>query len=95
LCGKSFAQRGNLAYHRQYKHTEVVDPDDTNMLSCSQCGKFFVRKGDLNHHKRFHAGEKSYSCTLCGKSFARSDKLKLHCQKNHAEAVSSKPQQFR
>jgi uncharacterized C2H2 Zn-finger protein len=50
LCGKSFTQRGHLACHRQYNHTEVVDPDNTKMLSCSLCGKFFVRRFDLNRH---------------------------------------------
>jgi uncharacterized Zn-finger protein len=58
LCGKSFTQRGHLAYHRQNKHTEVVDPDNTKMLSCSQWGKFFVRKSDLNQHMRVYTGEK-------------------------------------
>jgi KRAB domain-containing zinc finger protein len=89
LCGKSFAQRSNLAYHRQNKHTEGVDTDKEKMLSCSQCGKFFVQKSGLSRHKRVHTGEKPYSCTLCGKAFARWDNLSAHQRKIHPKEVEA------
>ncbi|KAJ8880786.1 hypothetical protein PR048_017257 [Dryococelus australis] len=71
VCGKSFAQQGNLKIHEML-HTGAKPH------VCCVCGRRFALRGNLKDHLNIHSCEKRFSCTTCGKAFTQRSTLKEH-----------------
>uniref|UniRef100_A0A8B9H6J5 C2H2-type domain-containing protein n=1 Tax=Astyanax mexicanus TaxID=7994 RepID=A0A8B9H6J5_ASTMX len=71
VCGKRFADRGNLITHER-------GHSGSKPYTCQQCGKSFAHCSNLTAHQRVHTGEKPFCCSLCGKSFAWHYPFKRH-----------------
>ncbi|GFG34850.1 hypothetical protein Cfor_12076, partial [Coptotermes formosanus] len=68
VCGKSFAQSGDLN-----QHTLIHTP-----LKCGLCGKTFSQSRHLSQHIFTHTGEERFECEICGKSFSQNRHLSRH-----------------
>ena len=73
-CSVSHAEQSN-----------VSDPNDMQLFSCSWCIKSFRKKHNLKRHLKVHTEEKPYNCSLCDKSFADSERLKIHLRVHTGE----------
>ncbi|XP_005097013.1 zinc finger protein 544 [Aplysia californica] len=78
ICGKVFAQKGNLNVHLK-THSGIKEH------ACTQCSRSFVSSGDLKRHLRVHSKEKPFTCIECGKSFTASSSLVCHMRVHTGE----------
>lgn len=75
-CGKTFKQRGTLAYHMNIH---------LKNFGCGTCGKHYRSARKLREHERLHTGDLPYLCYRCGRSFNTESKLNVHLRVHSGE----------
>ena len=79
-CGKPFANKTNLQYHKDRTHKGL------KFGKCDQCLKEFTTAYSLkNHIKIVHEGQKPFHCDLCDTSFRSKLTLAVHKTEVHNE----------
>ncbi|XP_068086253.1 zinc finger protein 771-like [Anabrus simplex] len=76
LCGKTFASKSSVWYHRR---------THTRPHSCNVCGKKFSFLHVLQRHLLIHTGLRPHSCSTCGKKFSTPENLRRHMRIHTAE----------
>ena len=71
VCGKLFAQQGNLL-----RHLKVHFPSKTHV--CFTCGSAFNTNADLKQHQLKHSDVRPYKCLHCDKAFKTQRHLNEH-----------------
>ncbi len=91
-CDATFAQKNDLAHHKQSKHSQKKKQGKKNLLrvkmfsnssvdstlTCKTCDKSFTRREHLHEHSLIHTGTKKHKCPECKRAFLRERELKRH-----------------
>lgn len=91
VCGKAYAQRGNLMLHAKKEHEER-NPDNINV--CDECGKEFNYRESLRLHiGNKHADPTKMTCITCGAVYSCVSTLKRHIKKFMGSCIEKENQE--
>ena len=80
ICGKDFAGKIPLKYHKKAIHEGIKD----ELHKCEHCGKEYTHKLRLRIHiKHKHENARDEKCDQCGKLFFCKETLRRHIGNVH------------